>query len=82
MLSLYLVVNSVNIEQIITAFLFYIFNIMSWTFSHDKGHFYNLRFLILLLDIKVVSEEMYSGEIQCLIFTFVLVSQYFPMKDT
>lgn len=45
--------------------------------SHDKGHFYNLKFLILFLDIKVVSEE-----IHCLIFIFVLVSQYFPMKDT
>lgn len=55
---------------------------MSRTFSQDKGYFYNVRFLILLLDIKVVSEEMYSGEIHCLIFTFVLVSQYFPMNDT
>ena len=46
----------------ITVILFYIFNIISQTFSHNKGNFYNLKSLILLLDIKTVYGEMYSGE--------------------
>lgn len=54
MLYLHLAINDFSIEQIITVFLFYILNI-SWTFSHDKGSFYNLKYLLLLLDIKAVS---------------------------
>lgn len=56
MLSLHLAINVFSIEQIKTVFLFYILNI-SRTFSHDKGNFYNLKYLILLLDIKAVSAE-------------------------